>query len=85
MAKNDNQGGYSLDYVPVTNRAHYHRARITLIQSGTEQKCSKCESEERIEAHHVDQNIKNCDISNLVWLCRKCHEELHGLSRNEKT
>lgn len=36
-------------------------------------KCSQCNSTKNIEKHHSDYN----DAENIVWLCRKCHRELH--------
>lgn len=31
----------------------------------------------RIECHHLDGNPQNTDITNLAWLCKKHHEDLH--------
>jgi hypothetical protein len=31
----------------------------------------------KLDVHHIDCNKKNCNIENLVSLCRKCHLKLH--------
>jgi hypothetical protein len=35
--------------------------------------CSNCQKECMVEAHHVDYNKP----LNVIWLCEKCHRELH--------
>ena len=41
--------------------------------------CAYCrEKDVRVLAtHHVDENHKNNDINNLVWLCHNCHLLVH--------
>lgn len=34
--------------------------------------CSICKSN-GYDVHHIDYNKKNCDVSNLITLCRSCH------------
>lgn len=34
--------------------------------------------------HHIDHDRKNNDISNLIVLCKKCHQE-HHTKRDPKT
>lgn len=31
--------------------------------------------------HHIDENRKNNDVKNLVWLCRNCHFLVHNYSK----
>lgn len=31
----------------------------------------------RLTIHHIDENVRNNDPSNLSTLCRKCHDKLH--------
>jgi len=36
------------------------------------EKCSKCNRESKVEAHHEDYH-KKLDV---IWLCRQCHEDI---------
>lgn len=50
---------------------HY---RKVLLASGTLPKCKLCGAcAGRIEVHHIDGDRDNNDLSNLVFLCQKCH------------
>lgn len=40
-------------------------------------KCSICRQPTKI-FHHIDRNNSNDSIDNLMPLCKKCHEEIHG-------
>lgn len=47
-----------------------------------EQKCS-CNDPDHVcdgdlEVHHIDHNPFNMQISNLRWLCKKAHSQLHS-------
>ncbi len=44
--------------------------------------CQKCNSDKRIDTHHIDKNPKNNppDGSNWQRLCRKCHWEIHDFA-----
>lgn len=75
---NDNVGGYTTDYVPCSNRAYYKRAR-KVLQCNRDKHCVECGALERLEAHHKDEDITNCALENLEWLCRECHEIHHVL------
>lgn len=40
--------------------------------------CDKCgKVGKRMEAHHMDGNRANNDVSNLMWLCNSCHKKIH--------
>jgi len=30
-------------------------------------------NKKQLDVHHINYNKKNCDINNLVSLCRSCH------------
>ena len=46
--------------------------------------CSLCGSIDNLLIHHIDHDRKNNDISNLIVLCKKCHQE-HHTKRDPKT
>jgi len=37
--------------------------------------CKRCESNEILHVHHIDYNKDNCEKSNLITLCNKCHSK----------
>ena len=47
-------------------------------------KCSLCESKKYLNVHHVDGNRENNNISNLIYLCRSCHNRAHNVIHNIK-
>lgn len=47
--------------------------RKVLLASGREMICASCGARGNLHAHHVDGDHKNNALSNLVWLCPKCH------------
>lgn len=44
-------------------------------------KCTRCPSRERLQAHHLfyRDRWEDAELSDLVTLCRDCHEREHGL------
>ncbi|WP_226043417.1 HNH endonuclease signature motif containing protein [Natrinema sp. DC36] len=32
----------------------------------------------QFDVHHIDGNVGNSDMENLIGLCRRCHLERHG-------
>ena len=53
------------------------RYRQLLKRSGVSFKCDQCNVAENIDVHHRDGNRNNNDLSNLVPLCKKCHQHTH--------
>lgn len=45
--------------------------------------CDYCKSAKNLLIHHKDENRKNNNVSNLIVLCKKCHQNLHCI-RDEK-
>jgi len=39
--------------------------------------CNRCKSIERLVVHHIDENRRNNDLTNLEVLCRRCHQNHH--------
>lgn len=65
----------------IKRNAHSKLARAVL--NGTVKReyfCSKCGSDNQVEAHHEDYK-KPLEV---VWLCSKCHHERHVEIRNEQ-
>jgi len=54
--------------------------RAIMKKSGVTPKCSKCKLKNInvLVVHHIDQNRKNNNVSNLCWLCRNCHYLVHN-------
>jgi len=54
--------------------AFRYRARKTLAESGTSKVCNWCgASGGRIEVNHRDHDYRNWRLSNLQYLCCRCH------------
>lgn len=68
------KGGISFEpYPSLFNRQLKEKIRVR-----DNFKCQICgipelECNERLTIHHIDYNKKNCNIGNLISLCRKCH------------
>jgi len=45
--------------------------------------CVKCGGKELLDVHHRDGTSRN-DPDNLITLCKKCHEEIHGETPAQK-
>ena len=39
--------------------------------------CSTCNSEDNLLVHHLDSNRSNNNPSNLIKLCKRCHQNEH--------
>jgi len=64
------KGGCEATYRKIA-REIIDKLRIQLV-------CLKCNRNESIIIHHVDRNIKNNNLSNLMVLCQSCHVNLHN-------
>jgi len=65
--------------VEPTDRTTYHfRARSFRLLS-----CEMCGSEQNLDAHHKDGNIKNNTPENIQTLCHSCHMKLHWSIRKK--
>lgn len=60
------------------------KANRIVSNLGWKRECNSCESLEKINIHHIDQNPFNNDITNLILLCRVCHTDLHCRIRMER-
>lgn len=68
--------GYSPSYKP-QDRAYYTRARTTIRKNGIELICNVCDTDRRIEIHHINRDITDNCIENLEPLCKNCHIDIH--------
>lgn len=61
------------------DRSHAsQRARKIMKAEGVVKECVECHSSKNVQVHHRDEDWQNNELSNLVYLCRKCHLENHG-------
>jgi hypothetical protein len=53
--------------------------RERMLKNKRTPKCKNCGIDDLrvLIVHHKDQNRKNSEINNLVWLCRNCHHLVH--------
>ncbi len=53
--------------------------RNILIRNKTPMICKYCKNKDSrvLVAHHIDDNHKNNQLKNLVWLCCNCHFLIH--------
>ena len=56
----------------LTDSGYLKRARKLLSET-----CELCSKSDDLEAHHIDRNRSNNDVSNIQTLCRSCHMKLH--------
>jgi hypothetical protein len=56
-------------------RAARYRSHRVIRELGV---CEECGERPAVDRHHVDENTKNNDPSNLRALCRGCHSRIHG-------
>ena len=54
-------------------------ARFRLANLG--EPCDRCELRPGVDPHHVQFRSRGGDDvpENLMWLCRACHDRLHGV------
>jgi len=58
--------------------------RDIMLKSNLKKFCRLCHIKDLriLVVHHKDENRKNYDLDNLVWLCHNCHHRVHkGLAK----
>jgi len=45
-------------------------------------RCAECGSKENLCIHHIDYDKSNCDMDNLITLCRNCHQKTMPDNKN---
>ena len=64
----------------VPRRPSSYQYRDLLEESGKNlYVCERCGRSAKCQVHHKDGNPWNNTPNNLVVLCRRCHEEIHGI------
>lgn len=51
-----------------------------IVYSTLGNKCKECGEEENLNIHHIDEDYKNNNISNILLLCKRCHINIHSES-----
>jgi len=61
----------------LTSKKWKEKRRLVLDRDG--HKCRMCPSDKNLQAHHITYDrIFNEDLNDLITLCSKCHDEIHG-------
>lgn len=58
--------------------AHHSARMIMYLINGKERVCELCGSNKHVDVHHKDRNPNNNDESNLMLVCRSCHNKIHN-------
>lgn len=79
MDKNPNwKGGKSFEVYPVDWTKTLKRA----IRERDGYVCKNCGKFPATDCHHIDYDKKNCEITNLITLCRSCHAKTNFNRKN---
>ena len=59
-----------------------HREKFWREHNKTEYTCPECGrgfgEVSEFQVHHIDGDVQNGDMDNLVGLCKQCHHDQHG-------
>lgn len=61
-------------------RTHYFE-KYSKLSLSLEQKCSLCGTITKLMCHHIDGDFRNNNLSNLMIVCRGCHNKIHKTKR----
>lgn len=61
----------------------YNRKLRERVKERDDWMCVTCGATDNLTIHHKDGNHKNNELTNLVTLCKECHEKIH--TRKKKT
>lgn len=70
---NTTQRGYS---------SSWHKVRAVVLK--LEPYCRECKIRRATEVHHLDGNVNNLSMGNLVPLCKQCHAKITLRERRER-
>lgn len=77
------QGGKSFEEYP----EEFNSSLKLSIRIRDSFKCAECgtpekESNRALDIHHIDENKKNSNESNLISLCKSCHRKVHNTKQD---
>lgn len=79
------RGSQAPSYVDGRNSFKGETYKRILLASGAEKKCVCCGKTKGLQIHHVNGNHKDNRLSNLVWICTKCHNtKAHTYLRDKR-
>jgi len=61
--------------------SEFNKALRIKVKQRDNFQCQECGTIENLEVHHIDNNKTNCDINNLITLCRSCHRGITNKTR----
>jgi len=70
---------YSGDKHPNWQGGEHQHYRSFMLKGNTKQICKICGNKDKrvLIVHHLDENRRNNNIANLIWLCCNCHYLVH--------
>lgn len=73
------QGGKSFEPYSI----EFNESLKELIRKRDNRVCQLCNKDEKengrkLSVHHINRIKKDCDVENLISLCRSCHMQLHN-------
>jgi len=76
-----NQVKHPKGFININNIRYNQPEWAQMVKEKDEYKCVKCNSTEKLVAHHIEglneNPIESADIDLGVTLCKKCHKEVH--------
>ena len=69
--------GYAKNNKSAQHRKGWYAELKALVFERDGYKCQRCDSTKTILVHHQNTNDGDNNLSNLVTLCRKCHQNIH--------
>lgn len=58
-------------------RTWRERSMRVMCNIGVVRRCAMCHSAQKLEIHHINLNEEDVSLTNLVYLCVRCHHEVH--------
>ena len=66
------------NYTEYLKTEHWKNVKLRMMKSKYEYKCNCCSTKTLLQLHHKSYKRVDCEhLTDLIWLCSKCHKELH--------